>query len=347
MLPSMKNPDAWSRSLRLLVVLGLPMGVPARAAAPDFLEVSPCAVQGTYEQYVAALAARPPALPRDKPFDPELFKRATPRVWFEALQRGRNVRCRKIAYAVDGQRVMGYLVEPTRAGRHPVVVFNRGGTQDLGRLRLADLVEFTGWALDGYVVVASQYRGNDGGEGREEWGGADVADVVELVELARRLPNVDPEAVFMYGFSRGGMMTYLALKHGVRVRAAATVGGVADLEQGLKHRPETEEVYRALMPDYDRRKAEHLKARSVTEWPAAIDTPLLLLHGGQDWRVSPSQSLALAARLQELGRPYELVIYAGEDHPLSRRWPEARARLRAFFREHLPVRADPQRVGSR
>jgi dipeptidyl aminopeptidase/acylaminoacyl peptidase len=244
------------------------------------------------------------------------------------------VRCRRISYGSDGLRVTGFIVEPTTAGRHPVVIFNRGGTQDFGAIRTADLVEFAGWALDGYVVVASQYRGNDGGEGVEEWGGAEVNDIVHLATLARALPSVDPQRVYMLGFSRGGMMTYLALKSGVQVRAAATVGGPSDLAVSLTHRGDMEEVYRALIPDYARDRDAQLRARSAVHWPDAINAPLLLLHGGADWRVWPGNALALATTLQTLDHPYGLVVYAGDDHPLTRNWPDARARIRDWFRSH-------------
>ena len=80
--------------------------------------------------------------------------------------------------------------------------------------------------------MASQYRGNDGGEGLEEFGGADVGDVVTLVSLASSLPYADPKNIFFYGVTRGGMMTFLALARGVAVNAAAVVGGIYDM-QGL------------------------------------------------------------------------------------------------------------------
>jgi dipeptidyl aminopeptidase/acylaminoacyl peptidase len=138
----------------------------------------------------------------------------------------------------------------------------------------------------------------------------------------------------MFGVSRGGMMTYLALKAGLHVRAAATVGAPADLAVSLTHRPEMEEVYRQLMPDYATQKAEHLRARSAVHWAGAISAPLLMLHGGADWRVWPGNSLSLASKLQALGRPYGLVIYEGDDHPLTRNWPDARTRIREWFRRH-------------
>ena len=40
----------------------------------------------------------------------------------------------------------------------------------------------------------------------------------------------------MMGASRGGMMTYLALKRGVPVRAAVVIAGVSDLEAFGRYR---------------------------------------------------------------------------------------------------------------
>ncbi len=85
-----------------------------------------------------------------------------------------------------------------------------------------------------------------------------MPDASSLVTLAHAWPGVDADAVFMYGFSRGGMMTYLALKHGAPVRAAAVIGAPGDLMRGLEQRPEMEEVYREVMPDYARGKEAHL-----------------------------------------------------------------------------------------
>ena len=296
---------------------------------------APCTVSSpSYDDYVAFLEARPAGDPKDAAFDETAFRRNTPEPWFRALKESAGVRCRRISYGSDGLRVTGFIVEPVTPGRHPLVIFNRGGTQNFGAIRTGDLVEFAGWALDGYVVAATQYRGNDGGEGVEQWGGADVNDIVHLATLARALPSVDPAGVYMYGVSRGGMMTYLALKAGVQVRAAATVGGPSDLAVSLTHRADMEKVYRELMPDYARRKDEHLRARSAVHWPEAINAPLLLLHGGADWRVWPGNALALASALQRLGRPYGLVVYEGDDHPLTQHWPDARQRIRQWFRSH-------------
>ncbi len=102
------------------------------------------------------------------------------------------------------------------------------------------------------VVIGSQYRGNDGGEGKEEYGGADVRDVMNLIPLARSLGYVDMNNVFLFGVSRGGMETYLALKNSIPVNAAAISGGVTDLFGNAKDHPDyVANIYRELIPDFD------------------------------------------------------------------------------------------------
>lgn len=94
------------------------------------------------------------------------------------------------------------------------------------------------------------------------------------------------------------------------------------------------QIYRASIPDYDRYKDRLLKDRSAFYWADKLKTPLLIQHGGADWRVPPVQSLKLAERLQEWRLPYELVIYAEDDHPLTRNQPESRQRIIHWFRQH-------------
>jgi dipeptidyl aminopeptidase/acylaminoacyl peptidase len=48
-----------------------------------------------------------------------------------------------------------------------------------------------------------------------------------------------------------------------------------------------------------------------------MDTPVLLLHGGMDRRVGPTQSERLYKRLKILGRPAEYVRYPGVGHDVA------------------------------
>jgi dipeptidyl aminopeptidase/acylaminoacyl peptidase len=54
-----------------------------------------------------------------------------------------------------------------------------------------------------------------------------VDDVTNLVTIAAGLPHADPKNTFFYGLSRGGMMTFLALRRSAGLNAA---GAVYDLQ---------------------------------------------------------------------------------------------------------------------
>ena len=123
-----------------------------------------------------------------------------------------NINIYAITYLSDGLKVKGFLVKPKKEGKYPCVIYNRGGNRNFGSLKIAHGVFTLGrLANEGYVIIASQYRGNEGGEGQEEFGGKDVNDVTNLIDVVKEIPEADSTRIGMYGWSRGGMMTYLAL----------------------------------------------------------------------------------------------------------------------------------------
>ena len=235
---------------------------------------------------------------------------------------------KSITYLSDGLKVKGYLAIPKarkEGEKLPCVILNRGGNREFGALNdrraTAQLGRVASW---GYVVIASQYRGNAGGEGKEEFGGKDVNDVLNLIPLLESLPEADATRIGMEGWSRGGMMTYLALARTDRIAAAVVGAGAADAFD-IQKRPEMEtEVYAQLIPNYATDKEAALTARSAVRWPEKLckKTPILLLHGSADWRVDPTEALAMATKLYETKHPFRFVFFEGGDHALSEHRPE-------------------------
>jgi dipeptidyl aminopeptidase/acylaminoacyl peptidase len=265
---------------------------------------------------------------------PGLLSRAE----FERRRAYVGFECRRITYLSDGLKVVGFLWKPqdTAGKQFPLIIFNRGGNREFGKLTPWFHFGFYVYVSNGFVVIASQYRGNDGGEGREEYGGADVRDVLNLIPLARSLGYIDMHNVFMLSWSRGGMMTYLALKPHMPVNAVAVGGGLTDLVSEGKRRPVLANVWRALNPGFEQRGEALLHERSAVYWAEQINVPMLILHGGADWRSEPmSQAQAFAKRLQELGKTYELIIYPDDDHGLSLNRADSDWRVVEWFRRHM------------
>lgn len=242
-----------------------------------------------------------------------------------------RVDCYKIRYLSDGLEIVGFIVKPKKSiSKLPVLIFNRGGNREYGKINERKLIYLSYLASNNYVVLASQYRGNDGGQGRDQFGGADVNDVLDLIPLAKSLQFTDSNNIFMLGYSRGGMMTYLALKYGAQVNAAVSVAAVSDLWKSYLERDDLSNMMGQLV-GLD--KDEYHK-RSAVYWPEKINAPLLIMHGKRDNKVSYKQSVELSKKLKELGKDHELVIFPKGNHGLNKNRPERNAKIFEWFNKY-------------
>ena len=277
------------------------------------------------------------------PIYPRLVEdKAGEKVWKEAFKYLDDIEISGITYISDGLKVNGFLVKPKKPGKYPCIIYNRGGNREFGSLVIANGVINLGQiAKEGYVVIASQYRGNVRSEGKEEFGGKDVNDVVALTKVLAEVESADTSKIGMYGWSRGGMMTYLALTKTDKIKVSAVGGAVSDLT--VIDRPAMEEkVYAELIPDYWANKEVALKERSilhqVEKLPATV--PILMLHGNADWRVKPEQSLTLALAFEQHRIPYRLIMFEGGDHGISEHKKEVHQQVINWFDKYLKQEAD-------
>jgi len=242
-----------------------------------------------------------------------------------------------MAYNSDSLMVSGFMVQPKKAGNYPVIIYNRGGNQELGRLVVATAVEVMApFAAEGFVVVASNYRGNSGSEGKEEFGGSDVRDITNLISHLHEIEKADTNNIHLLGISRGGMMNYLTLKHynGNKIRSVASIGGVSDLEITLKHHPEMGNVYTELIPEYDEKPREVLQARSANYWANELpDLHYLILHSNTDDHVHHSQALMLADSLKKYNKNVNLQIYENDSHGLINNKETVIAEIKQLFKK--------------
>lgn len=243
-----------------------------------------------------------------------------------------------ITYMSDGLKVKGYMAVPKAAGKYPCIIFNRGGNREFGAITEVSFYRLLGrLAANGYVIVASQYRGNAGGEGKEEFGGRDVNDVQNLFPLLGNLPQADTSRIGMFGWSRGGMMTYLALTRTSRIKAAVVGSGLADLMASVKDRPVFDTLWPEMIPDYAARKTAVLAQRSAVSFADRIckTTPILILQGTADWRVSPAQVLELVNKLYQYRQPFRFILYEGGQHSLVEHRMDYYAQMIKWFNTYL------------
>ena len=265
-------------------------------------------------------------------------ERYTDKATYETTVNDSRFEFLKLKYLSDGLKVVAYLYKPkqTNGRKFPAIIFNRPSAVR-GDIAPELISLFHRLAGDGFVVLAPLLRQSDGGEGRDELGGADVNDLMNVIPLAKSLAFVDMDNLFMYGWSRGGMMTYQAINKAFPIKAAAVVGAFTDLQELVDSHPQQYPLamLNQLWPNYEERKTELSRTRSAIFWPDRLNVPLLIMHGGSDKSVNTEQSLLLAQRLQRLGRVYELIVYAEDNHSLSKNQEDRDRRAISWFKRFL------------
>ncbi len=249
----------------------------------------------------------------------------------------------KITYLSDGLKVKGYLAYPKDTSRkYPCIIWCRGGYGDAGATDEFNAQGIFGQLASwGYVVFATQYRGNDGGEGIDEFGASDINDVLNLIPLAKELPFADEDNWAIEGWSRGGMMTYLTLTKTDFFKAAVVIAGIADAKRNAGKSIFMNKFYSSRMKELNVKDTdEFLLKRSILNFPEKIskNTPMLLMHGAKDNRVLPQDSLDLASKFLELGVPFRLLIFEDDDHFLKKNRDEVNRIRKLWFDKYLKTK---------
>ncbi|HJZ80193.1 MAG TPA: alpha/beta fold hydrolase [Pyrinomonadaceae bacterium] len=274
-----------------------------------------------------------------------------PRARYEEARNQNTFDILDIRYASDGLEVPGVLIRPKHPGKRkwPLIIYNRGGTGDYGRITNDDhacgrehfagctIVDLYLLAKSGFVIIASDYRFHGAIGKRDEWGGGDVSDVLNVIRVLRSLDYVDQERLYMLGVSRGGTMTYQVLKRGPPIRAAAVIAGASDLEALGKYRPEFvngDEWYDGwakVWPGYANRATELYRDRSPVYWADRLAVPILILHSRVDRLCPVDQALRMAAALQASGKVYALHIYEQDGHSLPQNREDRNRQIVEWF----------------
>lgn len=242
---------------------------------------------------------------------------------YEASRRDPRFELRRWKYRSDSLTVVAYAyrrkpVAGEKPMRRPAVIYCRGSYLQDG-LSPASVALLHRLGEAGFLAVAPQYRGSEGGEGRDEMGGRDVRDVTALVELLARDPGVDPKRLYLYGESRGGMMAYQAARDGARVRAIATVGAFTDMDTLLARDPVSAKAASQIWPDWPANRAALSERRSAIRWVGKIRVPTLVLVGQFDTRVLPADEERFVAALKRQGTPAEFRMIENASHTIGER----------------------------
>lgn len=229
--------------------------------------------------------------------------------------------------ARDGLELEGILIRPLdeRQGqRHPLILTVHGGPEahhSDGWLTSYSSPGQVG-AARGFAVFYTNYRGSTG-RGVEfsklsqgDPAGREFDDLVDAVDHLIGSGLVDRDRVGVTGGSYGGYATgWLSTRHTDRFAAGVMFVGISNLLSKVGTSDIPQELYLVHMLHWPWDDWEMMLERSPIRWVEQARTPLLILHGEEDPRVHPGQSLQLYRYLEILDNvPVRLVLYPGEGH---------------------------------
>ncbi|MGK7378092.1 alpha/beta hydrolase family protein [Planococcus sp. 1R117A] len=219
-----------------------------------------------------------------------------------------NVRLTEIVYWSDGLKVKGLLAEPKKPGKWSGILYLRGGIQSIGMVRPARIAQF---AAQGFVVFAPYYRGNRGGQGRDEFGGADKWDAVYAVDVLKEFCS---GRVHILAFSRGGIMALWTAVLRDDITSVVTWAGVTDTVLTYKERPDMRRMMKRLYGGTPNTALTAYEERNPLLRLDEAKAPILIIHGLKDENVSPGQAYLLEEALKLNGQQHETWYFPEYTH---------------------------------
>ena len=242
----------------------------------------------------------------------------------------------RMTYKSDNLKVNGYLAYPKDISKkYPCVIWCRGGFKNAGALddfyAQGILGQLASW---GYIVFESQYRGNVGGEGKDEFGGQDLNDIENLIPLADEFEFAETNIWGIEGWSRGGMMTYLTLIKNHLFKVAIVTGGISNVQCTVD-----ESNFMKKLFDHNHQELDENFCRDRTilnhVGKYSKNTPTLLIHGTNDERIPAHHSLDLSYKFLENDIEHKLVLLENGDHFLRDHKTEVDELRKNWYKKYL------------
>ena len=265
-----------------------------------------------------------------------LFDRTTKKLTLqyqarEKLNRSYLAPMKAVRYpSSDGMEIPAYLTLPkgVEAKNLPAVIVPHGGPWYRDSWGYSAFAQFL--ANRGYAVLQPNFRGSTGygkkfiDAGNKQWGNKMQDDVTWGAKYLIAQGIADPKRVGIMGGSYGGYATLAGVAFTPDVYAAGvSIVGPSNLITLLESIPPYWEQIRKLFyermgdPNTPEGKAQLLRQSPLTA-ADKIKTPLLVIQGANDPRVTKRESDQIVVALRDRGFPVEYLVAPDEGHGFSR-----------------------------
>ncbi|HEX7230601.1 MAG TPA: prolyl oligopeptidase family serine peptidase [Candidatus Binatia bacterium] len=235
---------------------------------------------------------------------------------------------RRFVFPTAGSRAEAYITRPIGPGAFPLMIFLHGHTLGGAVGAVSMLREAEAFASNvcyaGLAVSLPGYGATEVPAGADSKTTLDV--ILDAASLVKKLPWIDSERSYFYGFSRGAFVTSLLASRTKGIAGIILQSGPYDLNRFYE---ESSWYLRSLLNPSGEANPKLINILpEVPRWYA----PTLVLHGEKDSLVSVRQAYLLSESLEAAKKPYRLVLYPDSGHLLP--VDDVRKKATAFLEEN-------------
>lgn len=231
---------------------------------------------------------------------------------------------RRWVKTTDGKQMLVWVILPpdfdsTKA--YPTLLYCQGGPQSPVSQFFSYRWNFQMMAAHGYIVVAPNRRGLPG-FGQEwndeisgDYGGQCMKDYLSAIDALAKEPYVDENRLGCVGASFGGFSVYwLAGHHEKRFKAFIAHCGMFNFESWYNTTEElffaNHDIEGAFWKTPTPKSYDFSPHKFIGNW----DTPILVIHGGKDFRIPYTEGMQAFDAAQMRGVPSRFLYFPDECH---------------------------------
>ena len=235
---------------------------------------------------------------------------------------------KRLVSTTDGKKMLVWVIYPPGfdpSKKYPTLLYCQGGPQSALTQFYSFRWNFQLMAANGYMIVAPNRRGMPGfgvawnEQISKDHGGQVMQDYLSAIDELKKENFVDKDRLGCVGASYGGYSVfYLAGIHDHRFKSFIAHDGIFDLKSMYGT---TEEMWFVNWdlggPYWEKNNLAAQKSyhqfdpiNLAEKW----DTPILIFHGGKDYRVPLGQGLEAFQAAQLKGIKSKLVVFPEENH---------------------------------
>jgi len=232
---------------------------------------------------------------------------------------------KRMTTTTDGKEMLSWVIYPPNfdaSKKYPTLLYCQGGPQSALSQFYSFRWNFQLMAANGYIIIAPNRRGMPGyGDAWNEqisgdWGGQNMQDYLSAIDDISKESYVDADKLGCVGASYGGYSAfYLAGMHENRFKSFIAHDGVFNTRSMYGT---TEELF-FVNKDLGGAYWENPDSKSYNEFNpiqhvAKWNTPILIIQGGRDYRISTGQGLEAFQVAQLRGIKSKLLYFPKENH---------------------------------